>query len=154
AYTSPKEKLAEQFHMSPELLTALNPGQTFDKAGDTIMVANVAGNDLPEKAAHIKIDKTSQTLSLFDKSDTLLAVYPVTVGSTEKPAPDGTLKVKSITKHPTYRYNPEYGFKGVKTKKPFTIKPGSNNPVGVVWIGLNREGYGIHGTPDPSKVSK
>jgi lipoprotein-anchoring transpeptidase ErfK/SrfK len=154
AYTSLKEMLAERFHMSLDVLAALNPSQTFDKAGDTIMVANVTGNDLPEKAARIKIDKTRQTLSLLGKSDTLLAVYPVTAGSTEKPAPDGTLKVKSITKNPTYRYNPDYAFKGVKTKQPFTIEPGPNNPVGLVWIGLNREGYGIHGTPDPAKVSK
>jgi lipoprotein-anchoring transpeptidase ErfK/SrfK len=60
----------------------------------------------------------------------------------------------SVSKNPTYRYNPDYAFKGVKSREPFTIKPGPNNPVGLVWIGLNKEGYGIHGTPEPSKVSK
>ena len=59
-----------------------------------------------------------------------------------------------MTKNPTYRYNPEYAFKGVRSEKPFTIKPGANNPVGLAWIGLSEKGYGIHGTPDPSKVSK
>ena len=154
SYTSPREKFAEHFHMSQELLSALNPGQKFDTPGDTIMVANVATGDLPEKAARIEIDKTAQTLKVFGKSQTLLAVYPVTVGSTEKPAPDGRLKVTSIAKNPTYRYNPDYAFKGVKARKTFTIKPGPNNPVGLVWIGLSKEGYGIHGTPDPAKVSK
>jgi lipoprotein-anchoring transpeptidase ErfK/SrfK len=76
------------------------------------------------------------------------------VGSEEKPAPSGTLKVVSSDAHPNYRYNPDYKFKGVKSKEPFTIKPGPNNPVGSYWIGLSSEGYGIHGTPDPSKVSK
>jgi lipoprotein-anchoring transpeptidase ErfK/SrfK len=154
AYTNPKEKLAEQFHMSPQLLVALNPGQSFEKPGDTILVANVSGDDLKKKAARIEIDKSKQVLKIFDKSETLAAVYPVTAGSTEKPAPDGVLKVQSVTKNPTYRYNPDYAFKGVKSQKPFTIKPGPNNPVGLVWIGLNKEGYGIHGTPEPSKVSK
>jgi lipoprotein-anchoring transpeptidase ErfK/SrfK len=154
AYTSPKEKLAEQFHMSPQLLVVLNPGQSFEKPGDTILVANVSGDDLKKKAARIEIDKSKQVLKIFDKSETLAAVYPVTAGSTEKPAPDGVLKVQSVTKNPTYRYNPDYAFKGVKSQKPFTIKPGPNNPVGLVWIGLNKEGYGIHGTPEPSKVSK
>jgi len=59
-----------------------------------------------------------------------------------------------VSRNPTYRYNPKYGFKGVRTDKPFTIKPGPNNPVGVVWIALSAEGYGIHGTPDPGKVGK
>jgi lipoprotein-anchoring transpeptidase ErfK/SrfK len=84
----------------------------------------------------------------------LLAFYPATVGSEEKPAPTGTLRVTAIQKNPTYHYNPKYQFKGVKTNEPFTIKPGPNNPVGLVWIGLTGEGYGIHGTPEPSKVSK
>jgi lipoprotein-anchoring transpeptidase ErfK/SrfK len=154
AYTSPKEKLAEQFHMSTELLAALNPDQSFDKPGDTIMVANVSRGDLAEKAARIEVDKSKQTLKVFGKSQTLLAMYPATAGSTEKPAPNGVLKVVSIAKNPTYRYNPDYAFKGVKSREPFTIKPGPNNPVGLVWIGLNKEGYGIHGTPEPSKVSK
>jgi lipoprotein-anchoring transpeptidase ErfK/SrfK len=154
AYTSPKEKLAEQFHMSPELLVVLNPSQSFDKPGDTILVANVAAEDLKEKVARIEVDKTRQILQAFSKSQNLLAVYPVTAGSQEKPAPDGILKVVSVSKNPTYRYNPDYAFKGVKSREPFTIKPGPNNPVGLVWIGLNQEGYGIHGTPEPSKVSK
>jgi lipoprotein-anchoring transpeptidase ErfK/SrfK len=154
AYTSPREKLAERFHMSPELLEALNPGKKFDKAGETISVANVSQDGLPEKVRRIEVDKTKQTLKAFSESGEIIAVFPVTAGSKEKPAPDGVLTVTSINKDPTYRYNPDYKFKGVKTRDAFTIKPGPNNPVGSMWIGLNREGYGIHGTPEPSKVSK
>ena len=154
SYTSAKEKLSEQFHMSPELLVALNPNSKFDKPGEAIMVANVLSEKLQEKVARIEIDKTKQTMKVYGNSKTLLAMYPVTAGSKDKPAPDGVLKVTSVVKNPTYRYNPEYAFKGVKSKVPFTIKPGPNNPVGAVWIGLNKEGYGIHGTPEPSKVSK
>jgi lipoprotein-anchoring transpeptidase ErfK/SrfK len=64
------------------------------------------------------------------------------------------LKVTSIDANPHYRYNPDYKFKSVKTKRPFTIKPGPNNPVGTQWIGLSSEGFGIHGTANPSKISK
>jgi len=97
---------------------------------------------------------TRQTLKLFEKSNALIGFYPATVGSEEKPSPSGTLKVTEINHNPTYRYNPSYHFKGVHSRKPFEIAPGPNNPVGTVWISLSAEGYGIHGTPAPDKVSK
>ncbi|MGY3442132.1 MULTISPECIES: L,D-transpeptidase [unclassified Bradyrhizobium] len=153
-YTSPREALAEKFHMSEGLLQALNPGQKFDKPGDSIMVANVLDTGKPPAIARVEVDKTRQTLSTFDAAGKLLAFYPATVGSTEKPTPSGTLKVTAVEKNPTYHYNPKYRFKGVKSNKPFTIKPGPNNPVGSVWINLSGEGYGIHGTGNPDKVSK
>jgi lipoprotein-anchoring transpeptidase ErfK/SrfK len=152
-YTSPREKIAEKFHMSQDLLTALNPGKNFD-AGNRITVAKVSTSELPEKAVRLEVDKSTQLLKVFGRDDHLIAAYPATAGSREKPAPDGRLKVVGVSKNPTYRYNPAYAFKGVRAQKPFTIKPGPNNPVGVVWIGLSSQGYGIHGTPDPSKVSK
>jgi lipoprotein-anchoring transpeptidase ErfK/SrfK len=154
SYRSPREKLAEKFHMSEELLSALNPGQKFDKPGELILVMNVTTKDLPQKAARIEIDKSARTLKAFDRNDELLAFHPVTVGSTERPAPSGRRKVTSVSKNPTYRYNPDYAFPSVRTRQPFAIKPGPNNPVGLVWIALSEKGYGIHGTPEPSKISK
>ena len=155
-YTSPREGLAEKFHMSEELLALLNPSQRFDRAGDTIVVVDTGGGD-PEttvKADRVEVDKKRQTLMLFDKSNSLIGFYPATIGSEEKPSPNGTLKVTEISRNPTYRYNPDYRFKGVRSDKPFTIKRGPNNPVGTVWISLSAEGYGIHGTPWPEKISK
>jgi len=137
--------------MSEELLSALNPKQKFDIANETIIVANIAENGAPERATRVEVDKNAQILKLFGRDQQLLATYPATVGSTEKPAPSGRLKITGISKNPTYHYNPKYEFKGVRTTKPFTIKPGPNSPVGLVWIGLSGEGYGIHGTPDPSE---
>jgi lipoprotein-anchoring transpeptidase ErfK/SrfK len=84
----------------------------------------------------------------------LIGFYPATVGSEEKPSPSGSVKVTEVSRNPTYRYNPDYHFKGVHSRKPFTIRPGPNNPVGTIWINLSAEGYGIHGTPLPGKVSK
>ncbi|WP_027553598.1 L,D-transpeptidase family protein [Bradyrhizobium sp. Cp5.3] len=156
AFTSPREGLAERFHMSEQLLATLNPGRRFDRAGDTILVVDIGSGEggATAKADRVEIDKSRQTVKLFDKSNALIGFYPATVGSEEKPSPSGTLKVTEISKNPTYRYNPAYHFKDVRSRKPFKIRPGPNNPVGTVWINLSAEGYGIHGTPSPGKISK
>jgi lipoprotein-anchoring transpeptidase ErfK/SrfK len=154
SYTTPREALAEKFHMSEELLEALNPGKKFDQAGEIISVANVLKKDAKLAIGRIEVNKSRQTIKAFAASGELLAFFPATVGSEEKPTPSGSLKVVSTDANPNYRYNPDYKFKGVKSKEAFTIKPGPNNPVGSYWIGLSEEGYGIHGTPNPSKISK
>jgi lipoprotein-anchoring transpeptidase ErfK/SrfK len=175
SYTGPKEALSERFHMGQDLLAELNPNSKFDHAGDKIHVVNLpqdkpasketskassktastaADKDAPLRTARIEVDKARQTVKAFAKDGTLIAFYPATVGSKEKPTPSGTLKVVSVNADPTYRYDPTYEFKGVASTVPFTIAPGPNNPVGVMWIGLSQAGYGIHGTGDPSRVSK
>jgi lipoprotein-anchoring transpeptidase ErfK/SrfK len=154
SYTSPREAIAEKFHMSQELLAALNPGKKFDQPGETVSVTNVLAKQARLKVGRIEVDKSGQTVKAFAPSGELVAFFPATVGSDERPTPAGTLKVVSADANPNYRYNPDYKFKGVKSKEAFTIKPGPNNPVGSYWIGLSSEGYGIHGTSDPSRVSK
>jgi lipoprotein-anchoring transpeptidase ErfK/SrfK len=153
-YTSPREALAEKFHMSEALLSKLNPGKKFDRAGEIIFVANVLDKQAKLAISRIEVDKSRQTVKAFDPSGALIAFFPATVGSEEKPTPSGSFKVVSVDPNPTYGYNPDYKFKGVKSTKPFEIQPGPNNPAGSYWIGLSAEGYGIHGTPDPSRVSK
>lgn len=153
-YTSPREAIAEQFHMSEALLEALNPGKKFDQAGQTISVVNLPRKEARPAVARLEVDKTAQTVKAIGKGGELIAFFPASVGSDEKPTPDGVLKVTSIDARPNYRYNPDYKFKGVKSREAFTIRPGPNNPAGSYWIGLSAEGYGIHGTPNPSKVSK
>jgi lipoprotein-anchoring transpeptidase ErfK/SrfK len=152
-YSSPREEIAERFHMSEDLLGSLNPGKQFDKVGDTISVANVL-NRHSATIGKIEVYKATESVKAFDASGALVAYFPASIGSEEKPTPTGTFKVASSDANPNYRYNPDYKFKGVKTKKPFDIMPGPNNPVGSYWIGLSAEGYGIHGTPNPSKVGK
>jgi lipoprotein-anchoring transpeptidase ErfK/SrfK len=153
SYTGPKEALSERFHMSQDLLAALNPGQKFDRAGAKINVINLP-KQAPSKTARVEVDKSRETVRAFASDGTLLAFYPASIGSEEKPTPSGTLKVVSIEPNPTYRYDPKYKFKGVESTKPFTINAGPNNPVGTMWIGLSQAGYGIHGTNEPSRVSK
>ena len=106
------------------------------------------------KVERIEVDKTSRDVRALDKDGKLLAYYPASIGSAEKPAPSGETKVTRVAFDPTYTYNPKYAFKGVKAREKFTIKPGPNNPVGAVWIDLAIESYGIHGTPEPEKVGK
>jgi len=154
SYAGAREKLAEKFHMSENLLSRLNPKQKFDRAGDTIFVVQGGSQDIGAKAAKLEIDKSAQTLRALDRAGKLIAFFPITAGSADKPAPSGELKIRGVFRNPTYRYNPAYEFKGVHAKKPFKIAPGPNNPVGVVWISLPGRGYGIHGTPDPAKVGK
>jgi len=154
SYTSPREAIAEKFHMSEGLLVALNSGKKFDHAGEIILVANVLNKQAKLTIGRIEIDKSRQTVRAFDPSGMLIAFFPATVGSEEKPTPSGSFKVVSADANPNYRYNPDYKFKGVKSREAFTIRPGPNNPAGSYWIGLSAEGYGIHGTPNPSKVSK
>jgi lipoprotein-anchoring transpeptidase ErfK/SrfK len=156
-YTSPREKLAETFHMDEDLLQSLNSKKPFDKAGTVIVVAAV--DEEPRKGdksrvAKVEVDKKLQAVRAVDKEGKLVAFYPATIGSQEKPAPSGTFEVRAVAENPTYTYNPEYKFQGVKSDKPFKIAPGPNNPVGSVWIDITKESYGIHGTPEPDKVSK
>lgn len=153
-YTGPREGIAEKFHMSEALVQALNPGNTFKEAGRPVAVANVTAKQGGPTVARVEVDKAAQTVKVLGKAGELIAFFPATVGSQEKPTPSGVLKVTSIDANPHYRYNPAYKFKGVRTKRAFTVNPGPNNPVGTYWIGLSSEGYGIHGTANPSTISK
>lgn len=155
-YTSAAEMLAERFHMDEGLLERLNRGKKLDQAGTAITVANVNVKpaSLDTKLAKIEVDKKRKLVRALSSDGAPIAVYPASIGSAEKPAPSGTLKVTRVARNPNYTYNPDYKFRGVKAKEEFKIAPGPNNPVGLVWIALNQKGYGIHGTPDPEKVGK
>ncbi|PRH89602.1 hypothetical protein C5L14_03315 [Labrys okinawensis] len=151
-YRNLREKLAERFHVGQRLLTMLNPRARFRKAGVNLVVPDVARSGPPPAIANIEVDKNSRQVRVLDPSGKWLAVYPASIGSEEKPAPSGTAEVKHVVHNPTYHYNPKFAFKGIRTKRPFTIAAGPNNPVGSVWIDLSIESYGIHGTPDPGKI--
>jgi lipoprotein-anchoring transpeptidase ErfK/SrfK len=153
-YTSPEELLAEKFHMSEDLLRKLNPGASLDKPGEEILVANVEHDSLPGKIARVEVDAKQQRLKAFTGESQLVAIYPATVGSEDRPSPKGEFEVTKITEDPVYNYDPALQLRGVKVNEKLTIPPGPNNPVGAVWIDLSAEGYGIHGTPDPEQVSK
>ncbi len=155
-YTGAAEMLAERFHMDDDLLEQLNRGKSLDEAGTVIVVANVNVKPvaLTTKVGKLEIDKTRKSVRVLAPDGKLLALYPASVGSEEKPAPSGTLKVVRVARSPTYTYNPDFKFRGVKADRELKIAPGPNNPVGSVWIALNQKTYGIHGTSEPSRVGK
>lgn len=156
-YTGPAEALAEKFHMDEPLLRALNPDANFAQAGTTIVVAAVGGAAvdpaLPQVAA-IEVDKARQQLRAYDDKGGLIAVYPATVGSSERPAPSGVWAVRTLAPAPTYTFDPKRLTFGDASKGKLTIAAGPNNPVGSTWIDLTKDTYGIHGTPDPRLVGK
>ena len=153
-YADPAAKLADKFHLDRHLLERLNPGRALDRADSVIVVPNVDDARADSAVARIEVDKRQKAVRALDKDGALVAFYPATIGSKEKPAPDGTFRVRKVVRNPTYRYDPKFHFKGVKARHPFTVGPGPNNPVGVVWIDLSKPTYGIHGTPDATKIGK
>jgi len=152
-YANPAEALGEKFHASPKLLQQLNPGKDFRRAGEEIVVPNVEVPVLP-KAARVIVDKSESAITLVDATGKTLAHFPATVGSEYDPLPLGTWKIKGIAKNPAFHYNPKLFWDADAKHSKAKIAPGPNNPVGVVWIDLSKEHYGIHGTPEPSKIGK
>ncbi|MGZ8288631.1 MAG: L,D-transpeptidase family protein [Telluria sp.] len=153
-YSSAEEALGEKFHASPKLLARLNPGKDLTRAGEQIIVPNVAGAAPLPKAGKIMVDKTDRTLTLFDTAGKVIAQYPVSSGTENDPLPIGTWKVNGISKNPTFHYNPKLFWDAEPGEKKAKIPPGPNNPVGVAWVDLSKEHYGIHGTPVPSSIGK
>ena len=151
-YASSLEKLGEKFHSSPALLKRLNPGKRF-AAGESIRVPNVH-TEAPGKAARVVVDRSDGSVTALDAQGKVLARYPATMGSQHDPLPVGEWKINGVTKDPPFNYNPDLFWDAKATHSKAKIAPGPNNPVGVVWIDLSKEHYGIHGTPEPAQVGK
>lgn len=154
AYTDITQSLAARFHMNEKLLKQLNPDADLSKAGTTIIVANVRRDPIAGKIARIDVDKKRDQVRALDGAGKLIIAYPATVGSEDTPSPSGSYEVRAVAVNPTYTYNPEKNFKQGNNDKVLEIAPGPNNPVGTVFIALTKPTYGIHGTPDPTKIDK
>jgi lipoprotein-anchoring transpeptidase ErfK/SrfK len=150
-YSSIQEELGERFHVSPKLLEKINHGKDLTKAGEQIMAPNVNADPIGE-AARVVVSKTSRTVTAYGAGDKLLAQYPATIGSEHDPLPIGEWKVTTILHNPPFYYDPELFWNANPQDSKAKIAPGPNNPVGVVWIGLSKEHYGIHGTPEPGTI--
>jgi lipoprotein-anchoring transpeptidase ErfK/SrfK len=155
-YRTPLEAIAERFHSSPALLKQLNPEATFQKTGERIMVPNVATapNAISAPATDITVfvTKSTSALTIEDAKGQVLFHAPVTSGSVHDPLPIGTWKVTGVQRKPKFHYNPQLFWDATPGDRKATLQPGPNNPVGVVWIDLSKPHYGIHGTPEPSKI--
>jgi lipoprotein-anchoring transpeptidase ErfK/SrfK len=172
AYTSVLELLGERYHASPQLLQRLNPASTF-AAGEVIQVPNVdpfvapvakaeasaaesrAANSSvagPRRAVTVIVSDRTKTLQVHDADGNVLFHAPVTVGSENDPLPIGEWRINGIGRNPVFNYNPDLFWDAQPSHAKAKIAAGPNNPVGVVWIDLSKEHYGIHGTPEPSRV--
>lgn len=153
-FSSVLEALGEKFHASPRLLQALNAGKNFSRAGQSIVVPNVLSPEPLPAATKVLVDRSDSSVSLLDAADKIIARFPASTGSKHDPLPVGNWTIKGVAANPVFHYNPKLFWdadpKSVKAKIP----PGPNNPVGVAWIDLSKEHYGIHGTPEPSKIGK
>jgi lipoprotein-anchoring transpeptidase ErfK/SrfK len=56
--------------------------------------------------------------------------------------------------NPEYTYNPKVNFQQCDNGKVLPLPPGPNGPGGTVWIDLSEPTFGIHGTPEPSRIDK
>lgn len=176
AYTRPLEKLAEMFHTTPEVLVELNPGGGAIKPGAEFVFPNAlpASRDYPAdikpewrqtlndlnveakvpEADHIVVDKSDKVLRVLDKDDRLVAQFSATMGSQHDPLPLGTWKIYGADTNPKFHYNPDLFWDAKKGDEKAMLPPGPNGPVGVVWLDLSKEHYGIHGTPEPQLIGR
>ena len=153
-YTSILEALGERFHASPALLKTLNPGIDFTQEGAEVVAPSVTPTAALPPIAKLVVDKSDSTVSLLDKSGQVVAQYPASTGSSHDPLPLGNWKIVGVARHPVFHYNPKLFWDAKAGDAKVTLPAGPNNPVGVVWIDLSKEHYGIHGTPEPAHVGK
>ena len=111
------------------------------------------GTDQP-KAAKIEVDKSDQVLRVLDEQGKLLAQFTATMGSSQFPLPLGTWKIRGVGYNPPWQYDPALLANADKSDPKLEIPPGPNSPIGVVWIDLSKEHYGIHGTDEPSRIGR
>jgi lipoprotein-anchoring transpeptidase ErfK/SrfK len=149
------EALAENLHASPALLKKLNRGASFG-AGQEISAPNIVHEprEAPAQALVIRVSQGGSALRIEAEGGNVLFYAPVTTGSEHDPLPLGRWKIVDILWNPKFHYNPDLFWDADPTHAKATIAPGPNNPVGVVWIDLDKEHYGLHGTPEPASVGR
>jgi lipoprotein-anchoring transpeptidase ErfK/SrfK len=152
-YRNARELLAEKFHMDEALLALLNPAQSFEQAGAHITVANVERKPTGQRVTRITVSKAARSLMAFDANGGIIAFYPASIGSEDTPSPPaGVHKVRNAAANPIYYYKPSLQLGEMGAARSLKVPRGPNNPVGAMWIGLDKPSYGIHGTPEPEKV--
>jgi len=159
-YENILELVAEKSHAHPDLIRRLNPavGWTNVTEGTAVQVPDIALDSVPSKAAFARISLSEKVLEAFDTDSNLLAHFPCSIAQRVEKRPVGELHVAVIAPNPNYTFDPELFPESAEAKEQPGVKlilpPGPNNPVGAVWIGLDKSGYGIHGTPRPEDVGR
>ncbi len=159
AYATALESAAERCHASPNFLRRLNPGLDWDDLlpGAVVKVPAVERATLSARAAQLQVRLAAHELEATDETGRVIAHFPVSIARSVEKRPVGELHVTVVIPDPNYTFDPEVfpeSAEGRELGRKLVLPPGPNNPVGVAWIGLDRQGYGIHGTPDPEKVGR
>jgi len=150
-FETPEEGLGEKFHISPKLLAELNPGKKLDTVGERITVPNVRRGAVG-LALRVMVSKSKRTVIAYGMGGKELAQYPDTIGDSHDPLPIGHWTIVGIVHYPWFNWDPKLLWNVDPKLAKAELAPGPNNPVGVAWIGLSKEDYGIHGTPDPGNI--
>jgi len=155
-YESLREKLAERFHATEDFLELLNPEVKFSElqTGQSINVPNVREPVTTDQhdIARIVISIAGSSFNCFDANGNLIFHGPTTLGAGYDPSPSETLHIIKIFPNPSFHYDPTLYHEVPDTMPDAHLPPGPNTPVGVVWMALSKEHYGIHGTPDPETI--
>ena len=167
-YRSALDYVAERYHADPTLIRKLNSGRNLNdlKRGSAVQVPNVQPfqietikpvPDLPPRPEFaqriIRVDTKGRMLDLLD-ANRVIASFPITPGSKALPAPIGTWRVVKVTTMPIFRWDEAMLKHGRRSSHFYIIPPGPRNPVGIVWMGLNKKGIGIHGTDSPDTIGR
>jgi lipoprotein-anchoring transpeptidase ErfK/SrfK len=159
-YASALQALTGKYHASEALLRSLNPGQTFDSAGPDILVPNVetphSGRAASVLVTGLKTRERFRTASVeaLDSAGKVLFYATANVGGTHDPLPVGKWKVTDIQHNPWYYYNSDLFWAPENPNTKAKIPPGPNGPVGLVWIGISKQYYGLHGASDPGLIGR
>ena len=158
-YETVLELVAERAHATPALIKRLNPKMDWNAVhvGTVLTVPAVALNEPLGKAALVHISLSRHTLEVRDAEGRLVVHFPVSIAHMAEKRPEGELHVTVVIPDPNYTFDPEVfpeSAEGRQLGRKLVLPPGPNNPVGVAWIGLDRTGYGIHGTPLPEFVGR
>lgn len=131
----------------------IEPGKIDDAAWRSTLSNLGIGTSQPT-AARIVVSKSKETLKVFDENDKLVGMYTATMGSSHDPLPLGEWEVNGVAHNPDFAFDPELMWDVPDDEEKQRLPPGPNGPVGVVWIDLSKEHYGIHGTPDPETIGR
>jgi lipoprotein-anchoring transpeptidase ErfK/SrfK len=158
-YESILELVAERGHAHPALIKRLNPTVDWTNvtAGVELRLPNISYPSPRTKAAFVLIHLAGKSLQAFDSNTNLLAHFPCSIAARVEKRPVGELSVVVVAPNPNYTFDPDVFPESAEARqigRKLILPPGPNNPVGVAWIGLDRPGYGIHGTPAPEQVGR
>jgi len=129
------------------------PGAIQDRAWQQTL-ASLGVGSTQARAAQIVVDESDTMLRVFDDAGKLAAAFTVSTGSSRDPLPIGEWGINGVAHNPPFAYQPDLFWDVPDNQAERQLPPGPNGPVGVVWIDLTKEHYGIHGTPEPQTIGR